>query len=87
MVVFVVVSWPNDSANSKKQNKKTVSETNNPVQTLSFCLCVCFLFLAHHSERQERIFRLLSSGLLVVANNDLGNEAYSSAVLLDSQEA
>ena len=42
-------------------------------------------FLQGPFEGQRRIFRALSRGLLVVANDDLGIEAYSTAVLLGSQ--
>lgn len=66
--------------------------TLSVVKISSASLLIQFFYIPSSSlqgpfEGQKRIFRALSRGLLVVANDDLGIEAYSSAELLRSQAA
>lgn len=70
----------------KKTNRPVVSETNNSLpgeSTLHLSAYSAFVisssFLRGPFEGQMRIFRALSRGLLVVVNNDLQIEAYSTA--------
>lgn len=62
------------------------------VKVPSISLLIPLFFISSSSlqgpfQGQKRIFRAPSRGLLVAANDDLGIEAYSTAVLLGSQAA